>query len=111
MTALDASLRLDGVRSVVELFGEVDVAAAPDVVALASAALTRPDLQTLVLDMGHVDFMDSSGIGALIQIRHLCDDYGATLELRDVGERVHEVLDITGLAEHFGVTDDDLGRE
>jgi anti-anti-sigma factor len=107
MAALDGTLRVDGARTVMQLFGEIDIATAPDVVAMASAALTRTDLQTLMLDLGEVDFIDSGGIGALVQVRHLCSDYGANLELRNVRSRVREVLDITGLAEHFGVRDDD----
>jgi anti-sigma B factor antagonist len=111
MTALNADLDVIGEQTVVRLTGDVDISVAPDVVALATVALTRPELRTLVLDMANVEFLDSTGIGALVQVHHLCRDHDAELRLRAVQPRVYEVLHITGLTEHFGLSNhDDLGR-
>jgi anti-sigma B factor antagonist len=108
MTALDADLDVAGEMTVVRLAGEIDIAAAPDVLALATVALTRPELRTLVLDMGDVTFLDSTGIGALVQVHRLCRDQPAELQLRGLQPRVRQVFDVTALSEHFGLTEHDI---
>jgi anti-sigma B factor antagonist len=107
MTDLNADLAVDGNLTVVRLIGDLDMASAPNVLTLATAALDRPGIAALLLDMAGVEFMDSSGIGAMVQTYNLCADHAVDLQLHGVTPRVRSVLDITGLTDWFGVTGND----
>lgn len=81
--------------------GELDLAAAPVFSeAIASCVLTRP--VDLVLDLGGVTFLDSSGLHVLIDGRRIARETGVPLLLRSVPGPVLRVLDLTGTAELFG---------
>jgi anti-anti-sigma factor len=48
-------------------------------------------------------FVDSCGIGALMQASNAAAVAGATLTLADPRPAVRRVLEVTGLAAHFGL--------
>ena len=107
---LQGVLSTHGDQTLIRLVGDLDIAAAPDLVALVNAAAQRPGMRTLVVDLAGVSFMDSTGLGALIQARRLCADRGAELSLQAIGPRVRRVLDITGMSTTFGLSDEDDAR-
>jgi anti-sigma B factor antagonist len=82
-------------RIVIAVTGEVDLASSPQ---LTECLLTHTD-RDAVLDLSGVDFLDSTGINALIQGYNALRDAGHTL--RTTGEQAHvlKVLDLTGLTE------------
>ena len=51
----------------------------------------------LVLDLSGVTFLDSTGIGALIDLSHDAEDLAVTFGLRNPGPRVVRILQMTGL--------------
>jgi anti-anti-sigma factor len=55
------------------------------------------------IDAAAVDFLDSGGIRALIESRHLAESAGCHLTVTDVSVIVHQVLDISGLLTIFEV--------
>ena len=101
------------------LSGELDLDAAPDIVEAGLAALDDSDTQTLLVNCDAVTFIDSSAIGALVRLNTTADDQGKHLALTNVPARVHQVLTITGLTEVFDIhtvfairpeqADDELG--
>lgn len=52
---------------------------------------------TLTLDMAGVDFIDSTGIGALVQLTKAAESHGQELVLSQRSDRVNRVLEATGL--------------
>lgn len=91
------------------LSGEIDLAAAPDIVTAGTTALASSD--ELVIDLGAVTFLDSTALGALIELNNAATDKGATFTLRNVPDRVHRILDLTGLSEAFNIlTVFDIGQ-
>ena len=91
----------DGDTCTLTLSDELDLAAAPDVVELGSAALDDPSTQTLRVGLQAVTFLDSTCIGALIELRNAADKLGKTVVLDGVPPRVRRLLDLTGLGEFF----------
>jgi anti-anti-sigma factor len=91
------------VRAVVH--GELDLASSPEFLRLLQHEVDgqRPAPDALVLDLRELAFIDSSGIGALCQIREEARERGVALELTDVPEHARRVLEITGLTELFGL--------
>ena len=95
----------DGKCSLV-LEGEIDVDAAPDVVALGVASLGQADIEVLTVDLAQVTFIDSTAIGALILLRNTATESGKHLVVTRVPMRVRKVMAITGLDAVFEITTD-----
>jgi anti-anti-sigma factor len=85
--------------------GEADLAVAADIVALGTAALNEPEAQILVVDLGAVTFMDSTGLGSLISLRNVADGLGKRLVIEAIPPRVQRLIDLTGLHEILAVPD------
>ena len=82
----------------VRLSGELDLAARPVVTEQVSGALAEnDDVERVAVDLGDVKFCDSSGLGALLDIRRAADKLGATIVLRAPSAGVARVLDIAGI--------------
>jgi anti-sigma B factor antagonist len=88
---------------IVHLVGELDLYNAPAVrLALLELASEQPD--RLVIDLGGVDFIDSTALGVLIEARTKFTDRGAFL-LASPGHETHRALQISGLDQHLSVHD------
>ena len=88
-------------RLTVEFAGELDIAGLADVEGPLAELLAR-EPQPVVIDLGGLQFLDSSGIAALIRIANRFDP----VEIRHAGARIHRVLTVLGLASRFGLSDD-----
>jgi anti-sigma B factor antagonist len=85
------------------LHGEADVAVADEIVESGTRRLTDGDVDTVVIDLGGVTFMDSTAIGALVRLHNVADTAGKHLALVNVPARVRKILTITGLLDLFGL--------
>ena len=84
------------------LSGEVDAAVVDPTTREARELLRRPGVESLVVDLGAVTFIDSLGLGLLVNLHVLADDRGATFVLRNVPPKVTQVLQLTGLLDYLG---------
>lgn len=57
----------------------------------------------LIIKLGEVSMMDSSGLRALLQSRRLCEQAGIALELADVSDCVARVISMSGFEQTFGL--------
>jgi anti-sigma B factor antagonist len=91
--------RTDG-AVVVHLAGELDLYNAPIVrTALFDLAAEQPE--RLVVDLGHVDFIDSTALGVLIEARRQLANRAFLLAAP--GVETHRALRISGLDQHLAV--------
>jgi anti-sigma B factor antagonist len=90
-------------RSALVLQGALDLQSRDVLLDAARGAGDRPGMTGLVLDLREVSFMDSSGIGALVQLARASDDAGMTFALRAPSARVQRVLQVTGLADSWPI--------
>lgn len=88
--------------AVVVLQGELDLANAGDITELVTGAITA-GVSSLVLDLAQVDFMDSTGISALIAGKRAFDAIGGQLALRAPSPAVRTVLHVAGLESFLAV--------
>ena len=87
-----------GEALVVELSGELDLAGLPAVDGAVAELLTRP-AQPVVLDLGRLTFLDSSGVTLLVR---LANHFGQ-VRTRAATRPVRRVIEVLGLAGRFGL--------
>jgi anti-sigma B factor antagonist len=107
MTALPegAGTRLELLPSghaLVQLAGEIDLAVVPDLVTEFEYAVVQLS-PSVIVDLDRVEFIDSSGLGALVRARRKAQEHGGDVVLAGADEQVSEVLALTNLAELFAV--------
>ena len=81
--------------------GEIDMAGGP---VLEAALLQCEGDGPLVIDLGQVSFIDSSGLRSLLEAGRRARGRGTTVHLRNVGPEVARLLEITGTTDQFEVT-------
>jgi anti-anti-sigma factor len=84
-------------RRVLQLAGRLGIETVPAFLAAARAE----SAPTLILDMGDLEYMDSSGVGALLQIHVSMAKSNRQLVLASVPERARMVLEIARLQSIF----------
>lgn len=81
--------------------GEVDIASSP---VLRRQLERLDDDEPVVVDLSEMTFIDSSGLGALVELlERRRTKGGGTVTLHGMQEPVRRVFDITGLTELFVV--------
>jgi anti-sigma B factor antagonist len=68
-----------------------------------------PDGKPIVLDLTNVNYMDSSGLGALVSVYLSAKRQHCRLKLVNVGPRLQQLFRLTKLASVFEGHDDFLG--
>jgi anti-sigma B factor antagonist len=87
----------------VRLGGELDLYNAQDVREALTVA-TSDSHQRIVVDLGEVEFIDSTALGVLIEARSKMTD-GRAFVLAAPGLETRRALKISGLDRHFSVLD------
>jgi anti-sigma B factor antagonist len=92
----------DGDHAVVVVAqGELDLVGAPRLLQAMPAEGSRP----VVLDLGGVQFMDSSGLRSLLEARQSCIDAGRPFAIARPSMAVTRVLELVDLSGEFEVVD------
>ena len=90
---------------VVHLRGEVDVSTSPLLRNQLSSVIDR-GAASLVLDVRRLSFIDSSGLGVLVEtLERMRSSPDGAIVLRGMQEPVKRVFEITGLTELFTIED------
>jgi anti-anti-sigma factor len=55
------------------------------------------DISGLVIDMAGLEFIDSTGVGAILQVVRLSQERGFTVSLENANENISELLNTVGL--------------
>jgi anti-sigma B factor antagonist len=92
----------DGATPRLRLIGEMD-AGTIDVFRAAITELRDAGREQVILDLGELDFIDSTGLGALVAALKRFRDVGGDVTLVDVRPRVTKLLELTGLDKAFTI--------
>lgn len=95
--AFDVSVESAAGLARVRVTGEVDVSTSARVQEAVEAAVAVAGVQRVVVDLGAVTFLDSSGMTAFVLGRRRAQEHGVTLTLDNAGRQVRRVLQIAGL--------------
>jgi anti-anti-sigma factor len=96
---LDVALRPQGTTYVVAVTGEMDVSSVSDVRSVLDRAL-RDEPETLLLDLGQLEFCDSSGVHLVVHAHRRATAQGiAFLVLPPIGA-ARRVFDLCRVGDH-----------
>lgn len=90
---------------VVHLRGDVDLRSAPDLHERLLTLLESPP-QRMIVDLGAVHYMDSSGVGTLVDLKRRLERAGGRLVLVRPPPRVMSIFQITRLDAFFTIAAD-----
>ena len=91
------ALAVSGDRNVVvHLQGELDMSTVDHLRQVLDGAMTN-DVDTLVLDLTHLTFIDSTGIGVLVSASRRAQRHGRSFVVRHPGRAVLKTLRLTGV--------------
>jgi anti-sigma B factor antagonist len=92
----------DGDAPVVAVSGEVDVYSAP-ALKESLTGLLKSGAASVIVDLTDVAFLDSTGLGALVEARAATSEAGGSLPLVCNQERILKLFTITGLDGVFAI--------
>ena len=95
--AVDTVTAVDGTVTVT-VHGEVDIANVQTLRHELAGIIDTPPPR-VVFDLGDLSFVDSSGIAVLVQVANAAPE----VKVGAASPVVRRILEVTGLAEHFGL--------
>lgn len=99
---LSIHVHVHGGMNVFELTGSLDIATSPTVRAALVEASERGD-HRLIVDLSKVDFLDSTGLGAMIGAQRRAKEFDGDVRLVAKEGQILRLLRITGLMKVFAV--------
>ena len=96
--------RGDGVL-VLTLHGEIDHHSAVQIRTAIDELLYQEHPKKTVLDLSHIEFMDSSGLGLIMGRYSLMQKLGGELTLRNPHERIVQIFTMAGLQRMVKIED------
>lgn len=91
---IEREARADTAGAVVRVRGELDLDSTEQLAAVLSECHGA-----VLVDLGGVTFMDSSGLGTLIRARNRLGDEGGSLAVERAGRNVRRLFEVTGLTD------------
>lgn len=93
----DCTIRTEGDTVVVIPFGDVDRDTAPHLRESLTSAVAQPGAVRVQVDLRHITFLDSSGIGALLAGHRQATAAGLAFQAKDPSASVRMVLELTNV--------------
>jgi anti-sigma B factor antagonist len=106
VTMKASSRRVDGV-SILDLSGRITLGEGSVVLRDQIRELIGKGEKKILLNLGDVTYIDSSGIGELVSAFTTVRNQGGELKLLNLTKKVHDLLQITKLYTVFDVKDDE----
>lgn len=98
---ISASINRSGRTATVVVSGEVDFASGPTVDEAIHKAITAEGVDTVLVDLSSVRFLDSSGISLLLKGRRMADAQAVSYQVTGAHSKVLRVLKLSGVWEHL----------
>ena len=98
---LSIDVQREGDDAVVRLAGELDISTSPDLQDALAELTGAP--RRVTIDLAALEFVDSTGLAALLGAHKALAEQGGTLELRHPSKVVIGLVQITGLDDVFEI--------
>ncbi len=106
MTMKASSRKVDGV-TIVDLSGRITLGEGSVVLRDTVKEISSQGNKKILLNLGDVTYIDSSGIGELVSAYTSVRNAGGELKLLNLTKKVHDLLQITKLYTVFDISDDE----
>jgi anti-sigma B factor antagonist len=106
VTMKSSTRQVDGV-TIVDLSGRITLGEGSIVLRDTVRDLIGKGNKKILLNLGDVNYIDSSGIGELVSAFTTVRNQGGELKLLNLTKKVHDLLQITKLYTVFDVKDDE----
>ncbi len=106
MTMKTSSRKVDGV-TIVDLSGRITLGEGSVVLRDTVKDISSKGDKKILLNLGDVTYIDSSGIGELVSAYTSVRNSGGELKLLNLTKKVHDLLQITKLYTVFDISDDE----
>ncbi len=107
--SIKASTRKVSDVAIVDLSGQIKLGEGTSVLRDTVKDLLGKGQKKILLNLGDITYIDSSGIGELVSAFTSVRNQGGELKLLNLTKKVHDVLQITRLYTVFHVMDDEAG--
>jgi len=107
MPALFLTLREDGQVTIVDLSGRISLGEGSALLRKTIRDLLESGQGKILLNLGDVNYIDSSGIGELVSAFSAVRNRNGELKLLNLTKKVHDLLQITKLFTVFDVYNDE----
>lgn len=104
---MSISERLSGSVTVIDVDGNLTLGPNADALRDKVRSLLQQNQKHLVVNLGKVSYMDSSGLGELVSAFATANRQGGRLKLVNLTKRLHDLLVITKLSNVFECFDDE----
>jgi anti-sigma B factor antagonist len=105
--SMKASTRQMGDVTVVDLTGQIKLGEGSSILRDTVKDLLGKGRKKILLNLGNINYIDSSGIGELVSAFTSARNQGGELKLLHLTKKVHDLLQITKLYTVFHVIDDE----
>ena len=105
--SIDFSTRQSGDITIVDLKGRITLGEGSATVRDTVHDLLTKGQKRILLNLGNVNYIDSSGIGELVSAFTAARKHGGELKLLNLTKKIHDLLQITKLYTVFDVKEDE----
>ena len=106
MAMKSSTRQIDGV-TIVDLSGRITLGEGSVILRDTVRELMGKGSKKILLNLGDVNYIDSSGIGELVSAFTTVRNQGGELKLLNLTKKVHDLLQITKLYTVFDIRDDE----
>lgn len=100
---MQISGKIEGTKGVVSLSGRFDFNRHREFRSACDPLLEDSQVQSVHVDLGQVDYMDSSALGMLLMLRDKANAAKKQVELMNVRGNVKQVLEIANFGKLFSI--------
>jgi anti-sigma B factor antagonist len=104
---MQTATRQVGGATVVDVSGRITVGEGNIVLREIVRELAEKGKKAIVLNLGEVQYIDSSGVGELVKAHTTIRNQGGQLKLANLNKRVHDLLEMTRLSSVFDIQKDE----
>jgi len=108
VTMKASTRQVDGI-TIIDLSGRITLGEGSVVLRDTIRDSVGQGIKKILLNLGDVTYIDSSGIGELVSAYTTVRNQGGELKLLNLTKKVHDLLQITKLYTVFDVRDDEAG--
>src|SRR2546428_2933791 len=106
-TTLFRSIRQLGDAAVLDISGRITLGEGNVILRDIVRDLADKGNKKIVLNLGEVQYIDSSGVGELVKAHTTIKNQGGELKLTNLNKRVHDLLHMTRLSAVFDIQKDE----